>query len=85
VAGLRVRSDEAAQGVLSLRVRRRPVGFNTGGRDTPGVMPRISLFFNDRDRARLRRSVGEQIQLVISANDYKGNGRTVIRQARLVR
>jgi hypothetical protein len=80
-----VRTDEAAQIVYSMRIGRRQVGFSFVSRDTPGTLRRISLFVNRGDQRLLRRSVGRRAQLIITSNDFKGNGRSVVRQVRLTR
>jgi hypothetical protein len=81
-----VRSNEAGQAIFSLRVGEDDrIGFGFTSRDTPGAFQQISLFVNARDRTLLRRSVGRRARLVITVNDFAGNGRSVIRPTRLVR
>ena len=84
-----VRTSEAGQILISLRVRDRTgvrrVGFAVATRDTPGRTPFQRLHTSRSDRRVLRRSVGRRVKLVIRLDDFKRNSRTVVRHVRLGR
>jgi hypothetical protein len=83
---VRVRLDEAAQVVVSLRVGARSrAGFGLQTLDIPTTYRRLRLPLNQRDRRVLRRAAGRRIRIVITTGDFAGNGRSVVRSTRLTR
>jgi Domain of unknown function (DUF4394) len=80
-----VRLSEAAQLTVSLRVGRRVTGLGFRSRDVPARHSRMEVFLSARDRRALRAAVGRRIRVVISTNDFKGNGRSITRSTRLTR
>lgn len=80
---------EAGQVLTSLRTSRRagsrPVGFSLATVDLPSTIRTQQLFVNRRDRRILRRAIGTRIAVVVTTNDFAGNGRSVVRWTRLVR
>lgn len=82
---MRVHTSEAAQVVVSLRVRGQGIGFNFSTRDTPGTLSFPNFQLTARDKTRVRRAIGARIRIVIGVNDLKGNRRSLVRTARLVR
>ncbi len=82
---LHVRSSEAGQVTASLRVAGVRVGFGFATRDTPGVFTFDAFLLGRRDAARVRRSVGRSVQIIVGVNDLKGNRRSVVRSARIGR
>ena len=82
---LRVRSNEAGQVTVSLRVGGKSSGFGFATRDTPGAFAFTNFGVVGRERARLRNGVGKRAQVSIGVNDLKGNRRRVVRTVRLIR
>jgi hypothetical protein len=82
---LRVRSDEAAQVTVSLRLAAGTAGFGFVTRDTPGVFELARFDVVGRERRRLRAAVGRRGRVVVVVNDLKGNRRRLVRTVRLTR
>jgi hypothetical protein len=82
---LRVRSDEAAQVTVSLRIGGRAAGFGFATRDTPGRFELTNFDLVGRERRRLRAGIGRRAQVVVGVNDPKGNRRRVVRTVRIIR
>jgi Domain of unknown function (DUF4394) len=82
---LLVRSDEAGQVTVSLRVRGRAAGFGFATRDTPGLFQFTNFQLTRREIGRILRGIGGRAQVVIGVNDLKGNRRRVVRTVRLTR
>ena len=82
---LAVRTSEAGQLTVSLRIAGRSVGFGFATRDSPGVFGAGSFFATSKERRRLRAHVGRRAQVVVGINDLKGNRRRVVRTVRLTR
>jgi len=82
---LLVRSSEAGQVTLSLRVGGESVGFTFATRDTPGRFAFTNFLLARRDVAVVRRGIGRTVRFVVGVNDLKGNRRTFVRTARLTR
>ena len=82
---LRVRSNEAGQVTVSLRVGGKSSGFGFATRDTPGAFAFSSFDVVGRERRRLRQAVGKRAQVSIGVSDLKGNRRRVVRTVRLTR
>lgn len=80
-----LRLSEAAQVTVSLRVGGRRVGFGFASRDLPGRIGRMDLFLGARDRRVLRGAVGRRVGIVLTTNDFKRNGGSVVRRSRLTR
>ena len=80
-----LRSDEAAQVTVSLRLRDE-VGFGSTERDTPGLLAfDDSVLVSARGRAALRHAVGRRVRVLLRVSDLKGNTRRLARSARLTR
>ena len=80
-----VRLPEAGQVLTSLRIGRRHTGFSLASSDLPTRFAVQRLQLNVDDRRALRRAVGRRIRVVITTNDFAGNGRSFVRESRLVR
>ena len=85
LAGIRVASGEAGQAIVSFRIGTDRVGFGFSTRDTPGVHSWQNYSFAGNDRRALRRAVGRRVRVVVTANDFSGNSRSVTLGTRLVR
>ncbi|MEO8690157.1 MAG: DUF4394 domain-containing protein [Solirubrobacteraceae bacterium] len=85
VLPLRVRTNEAGQITVGMRVHGKSVGFTFETRDTPGLFRFTHFAWTNRDRARIRAWAGARLRLRISVNDLKGNDRRVVRTVRLTR
>jgi hypothetical protein len=82
---VRVRSREAGQATVSLRVGGRSSGFGFSTRDTPGAFRFDGFGVVGKERKRLRSGVGGRAQVVIGVSDLKGNHRRIHRTVRLTR
>jgi hypothetical protein len=82
---VQVRSSEAGQVTVSLRVGGKSSGFGFATRDTPGAFALTNFDVVGRERARLRHGVGGRVQVSIGVSDLKGNRRRIIRTVRLTR
>ena len=82
---LRVRSSEAGQITVSLRVAGRSAGFGFATRDTPGDFTPHELPGLRPRPPRVRDAVGGRVQIVVGISDFKDNHRRVVRTVRLIR
>jgi hypothetical protein len=85
LAGITVATGEAGQALVSFRIGTRRVGFGFATRDTPGTHSWQSYSFSAGDRRALRRAVGRRVRVIVTANDFNGNSRSVTLGTRLVR
>jgi Domain of unknown function (DUF4394) len=82
---LRVRSSEAGQVTVSLRVAGKSAGFGFDTRDTPGEFGFENFRVVGKERTLLRGGVGGRVQVVIRATDFKRKHTRVVRTVRLAR
>jgi hypothetical protein len=82
---IKVRSSEAGQATISLRIAGHSIGFGFATRDTPGVMSVTNFGFTAKERRRVRADIGRRAQVSVGISDLKGNRRRVIRTVRLTR
>jgi hypothetical protein len=80
-----VRSNEAGQITMSLRVHGKSAGFGFATRDTPGAFDVTNFGAVGKERDRLRSAVGHRVQVSIGASDLKRNHVRVVRTVRLTR
>ena len=82
---LKVRSNEAGQITMSVRVNGKSAGFGFATRDTPGVFDVTNFGAVGKERGRLRSAVGHHVRVSIGASDLKRNHVRVVRTVRLTR
>jgi hypothetical protein len=82
---LKVRSNEAGQITMSVRVNGKSAGFGFATRDTPGVFDVTNFGAVGKERGRLRSAVGGHVRVSIGASDLKHNHVRVVRTVRLTR
>jgi hypothetical protein len=82
---VRVRSSEAGQVTVSLRIGSRSAGFGFATRDTPGAFALTNFGLTGGERRRVRGAIGKRAQVVVGVNDLKRNRRRVVRTVRIIR
>ena len=84
-AALKVRSNEAGQITMSLRVNGKSAGFGFATRDTPGAFEFTNFGTVGKERDRLRAGVGKRVRVVVGVSDFKRNHARIVRTVRLTR